>query len=101
MDCSSGQGFFSGSRAGELTKRILCRQNSWSNGNKVIDTRAFDSTPFPLVNLFPWPDTTTNRDGALLQLEGYISIIQPLVTVTFSLMVTSVAFSNFLHFNGI
>ena len=90
----SGQDFFSGSRAGELTKRILCRQNSWANISKAIDTSLFDSTPFLFVDLFPWPGTT-NHEGALLQLEKYMNIIQPLVTITFSLMVTSVDFSNF------
>ncbi|KAG2221082.1 hypothetical protein INT45_009740 [Circinella minor] len=101
MGYSSGQGFFSESRAGDLTKRILCRQRSWANGIEATDARSFDSTPFPFVDLFPWPGRKNNPEGALRQLCQYVKIVQPLITVTFSVMVTSVAFSNFLHFQGI
>ncbi|KAI7854918.1 hypothetical protein BDC45DRAFT_507213 [Circinella umbellata] len=101
MDYGTGQGFFSESRAGNLTKRILCRQRSWADGIEVTDERSFDSTPFPFVDLFPWPCKKINLEGALKQLRQYMNIVQPLITVTFSVMVTSVAFSNFLHFYGI
>ncbi|KAI9497065.1 hypothetical protein BDB00DRAFT_868903 [Zychaea mexicana] len=71
---SSRQTFFADSRAGRLTRQILARQKAWSSDS---------------------------RDAALQQLAHHMSIIQPLVTVTFSRGVTSVAFGNFLHDCGI
>lgn len=39
-DYSSCQSFVSASRAGGLTKPILCRQKSWANGTEAFDTKS-------------------------------------------------------------
>ncbi|KAJ8658217.1 hypothetical protein O0I10_006225 [Lichtheimia ornata] len=96
-DFDNAQSFLGGaSRAGDLTRNILTRL-----GRLDIEAYHFTPHPFPFVNLYPWPNTVDTRDDAIEQLQTYMTLVQPIVTVSFSSSVTSVAFADFLHHNGL
>ncbi|KAI9257395.1 hypothetical protein BDA99DRAFT_606616 [Phascolomyces articulosus] len=75
--------FFDGSRAGDLTKKILVRHKTGSTCFENLDSN-FNSASFPFIDLFPWVNTQNTRNAALRQLSEYMHIVQPVITVAFS-----------------
>ncbi|CDH48923.1 predicted protein [Lichtheimia corymbifera JMRC:FSU:9682] len=86
----------SASRASDLVRSIHTRL-----GRLDIEGYHFTSYPFPSVNLYPWKNTVDTKGAAIEQLQAYMTAVQPIVTVSFLSSVTSVAFADFLHHNGL
>ncbi|KND01262.1 uncharacterized protein SPPG_03074 [Spizellomyces punctatus DAOM BR117] len=91
--------FLSGnSRAGYLTKDFLARLQAYERDASSWST--LDKLAFPFINLFPWmghEDVTS----ALDYLSAFLRIVRPIITVTFSHLVTSSAHANFYHPYGL
>ncbi|KAI8374597.1 uncharacterized protein BYT42DRAFT_639990 [Radiomyces spectabilis] len=100
-DYMEARPFFEQSRAGLLTKQLLAAQKAYADGRTEWRQEDFMGAAFPFVDAFPWLDTSNARNAGVRQLTHYLNLVQPLVVVTFSREVTSLAFADFLHSHGL
>ncbi|KAJ3165015.1 hypothetical protein HDU87_003392, partial [Geranomyces variabilis] len=88
------------SRAGRLTADYLARIYSWEYQLPTWSYRLISSKTLPFVDLYPFPRYC--KDPELFQLlAGYLRATTPLITVTFSQPISSIATANFYHSIGI
>ncbi|KAJ3172623.1 hypothetical protein HDU88_005953 [Geranomyces variabilis] len=88
------------SRAGRLTADYLARIYSWEHQMPAWDYRLISSKTLPFVDLCSFP--RFSKDPALYQmLASYLRATTPLITLTFSQPVSSIAAANFYHSIGI
>ncbi|KAJ3011083.1 hypothetical protein HKX48_007038 [Thoreauomyces humboldtii] len=91
--------FLSGSsRAGFLTRDLLARYQA-TETNTALMPSLLPAIFLPFCDLFPW---LSHKELllAIAQLHRYLILVKPLVTVTFSRLVTSVLRANCKHAYG-
>jgi hypothetical protein len=102
--------FFSGkSRTGHVFVQLLSRLHAWEYGDAYFDGQnilpLLQAGAFPFVDLCPWPVKSELKgdhlSAAVGLLRKYISIVQPLVILTFSHRPSSTARANFAHTRGV
>ncbi|CAO3634825.1 unnamed protein product [Mucor fragilis] len=79
---------------------MLSRLEAWERNDTVWNPLNIKNLTgvFPFINVIPWlanPQRTFSY--GLQQTRRYLNIVKPIITITFSRVVTSGAFSNFIH----
>ncbi|KAI7895370.1 uncharacterized protein EV154DRAFT_477497 [Mucor mucedo] len=92
-------------RAGYILCDMISRLCSWENG--IYDSYSVNAAKqylgkFLFIDLIPWLESRKETiNNGISQASLYLHLTSPIVAVTFSRQVTSVALSNFVHQYGL